>query len=219
MILHYYGHDLFTLTLSDGTVILTDPYENFYNYPNRSLRADICTVSHHHSDHDSVGILQEEKNLIHIIDTNGVHEPKKGIRIKGIPSFHDAENGALRGSNLIFVIEADGLRIVHLGDLGHTLSAAQIAMIGSPDILLLPVGGFYTIDAKTAFHVMQSLSPRITIPMHYRTAANPDMPVAPLADFLQLLHASPEPMHVCRITAEDISERPSLIVMTTPEGY
>lgn len=213
MILQYYGHDLFSFTLADGTVIVTDPYGDFYQYPKRTLYADICTISHHHHDHDSVGMLTGDPI---VIDTEGAHIPKEGVLVTGVSTFHDVEQGQKHGQNLVFIIEADGLRLVHLGDLGHTLSAAQIAAIQQPDILLLPVGGNYTIDAKAAVKVMQSLAPKVTIPMHYRTRESQAMPIEPVSSFLSLLGVSPEPMPLCRITAQDISERPRVLLMTTP---
>ena len=216
MILDYYGHDLFTVTLASGTIIATDPYKGLCQYPDRRLKADICTVSHHHSDHDGVEIFEGTPQ---IIDTPGLHTPLPGVSITGLSTFHDEEQGQKRGSNLVFLIEAEGLRLVHLGDLGHALSPAQAASIGQPDILFLPVGGYYTIDAETALKVMHSLSPKVTIPMHYRTQACAQMPIAPLADFLQLCNVNPEPLPLCRITAEDISQRPSVLPMTTPEGF
>lgn len=212
MILQYYGHDLFSFTLADGTVIVTDPYGDFYQYPKRTLYADICTISHH--DHDSVSMLTGDPI---VIDTEGAHTPRKGVLVTGVSTFHDAEQGQKRGQNLVFIIEADGLRVVHLGDLGHALSASQIKAIQRPDILLLPVGGNYTIDAKAAVQVMQSLAPKVTIPMHYRTRESQAMPIDPVSLFLSLLGVSPEPMSLCRITAQDISERPSVLLMTTPE--
>lgn len=215
MIIEYYGHSMFCLTLADGVKIIMDPYGAVGTYPKRTLSADICTVSHHHFDHDAV---ETSEGSPVIIETEGVHTPKDGIRITGIPTFHDETNGSKRGSNLIFVIEADGLKIVHLGDLGHLLSNTQVAAIGKPDILMLPVGGYYTIDASTALQVMKQLQPAVTIPMHYQTSASMDMPITPVADFLQLLPISPEPMKLCRITPEDIAERPAVLWMTTPEG-
>ena len=215
MILTYYGHALFTIALSCGVIIAADPYQNLFQFLERNLEADICTISHRHFEHNSVGVFQK---LPIIIDQPGVHSPAEGVRITGIPTFHDDAEGQKRGQNLVFLLEAEGLRIVHLGDLGHVLSSEQIQAIGKPDVLLLPVGGVYTIDPQAALTVMDSLSPRITVPMHYRTRACPDMPIAPLSDFLQLLSINPEPMPICRITREDISERPPIIVMITPEG-
>ncbi len=216
MILRYYGHDFFTLTLAEGAVIATDPYSGLYDYPERAVPADICTISHAHYDHNSVQILQGHPTLI---DTAGVHQPKAGIRITGIPSHHDDCAGQKRGPNLIFVIETDGLRLVHLGDLGHPLTPSQISAIGKPDLLFLPVGGYYTIDAQTALDVMQSLRPTVTIPMHYQTSACLSMPIAPVSAFLSLAGVSPKPLSLCRITAEDLSQRPPLLLMTTPEGF
>ncbi len=215
MIIEYYGHDLFTLTLESGAVIATDPYSGLYQYPERSLRADVCTVTHHHYDHDSVQILQGSPV---ILDSPGPHRPLGGVTVTGFPCFHDEVEGKKRGENLIFVIEAEDLRVAHLGDLGHPLSADQVRALGPLDVLFLPVGGYYTIDAPTAFALMQALRPTVTIPMHYRTRFNPDMPIQPLAPFLALCGVSPEPMALCRITAEDISERPGVLVMTTAEG-
>ncbi len=216
MLLRYYGHDLFTLTLDNGTVIATDPYSALYNYPERSLAADICTVSHHHGDHDSVHILTG--NPI-VIQTAGIHCPAEGIIITSLPSYHDEVNGQKRGPNLIHIIEAAGLRLVHLGDLGHELSPEQLKAIGDVDILFLPVGGYYTIDAQDALSVMEALQPRVTIPMHYQTEACLEMPIRPVADFLALAGVSPQPLPFARITDQDISQRPSVLVMTTPEGY
>lgn len=215
MILEYLGHSSFKLTLADGAVLVMDPYGSFYQYPLRRLKADICTVSHHHGDHDAVSSL--EGNPL-VLDTAGVHLPKDGITVQGIPTFHDEVQGKKRGSNLIFLIEAEGLRLAHLGDLGHRLAPEQMAPLQNLDLLLLPVGGYYTIDASTAAAVMQDLAPKVTIPMHYKTKADPDMPIAPVSDFLALVGVSPEPMALLRVTAQDISQRPAVLLMTTPEG-
>lgn len=215
MILEYLGHACFQLTLTDGTVIVMDPYGSFYDYPERSPRADICTVSHHHHDHDAVSSLAG--NPV-VLDAAGTHMPGSGVIIRGVPTFHDEARGQKRGGNLAFLIEADGLRIAHLGDLGHRLNPDQAAALRDLDILLIPVGGYYTIDAPTAVAVMEDLAPRVTIPMHYKTKAAPDMPITPVRDFLDLLGVSPEPMALLRITPQDISQRPSVVLMTTPEG-
>lgn len=211
MIIRYYGHSLFTFTMENGCVILTDPYGEFYSYPTRTLKADIVTVSHHHHDHDAVSMV--EGNPV-IIDQPGVHLPSDGVRIIGIPSKHDDANGAKRGDNLIFCLEAEGLRVVHLGDLGHVLTPEHCHAIGTPDILLTPVGGTYTTDAIAAQQNTQLLNPRVTIPMHYQTDYNRDMPIATVEPFLALMNETPLPMTLCRITHQDINERPSLLLMS-----
>lgn len=116
MILKYMGHSFFTLTLADGTRIALDPYGAFYQYPRRKLEADICLISHHHHDHDGVECISGETE---IIDQPGVHQLAHGLRVMGIPTWHDGQSGSLRGPNLFFVIEAEGMRVGHAGDLGH----------------------------------------------------------------------------------------------------
>ena len=153
-----------------------------------------------------------------VLDKAGAHLPKAGITVRGIPAFHDELQGKKRGTNLIFLIEAEGLRLAHLGDLGHRLGPEQTPALQSLDVLLLPVGGYYTIDAATALAVMEDLAPKVAIPMHYRTRANPDMPIAPVSEFLALAGVSPEPMALLRFTAQDISQRPPVVLMTTLEG-
>ncbi len=215
MIVEYFGHDLFRLTLADGTLLVADPYGSFHQYPRRRLRADVCTVSHDHHDHNAVDSLEGSPIILR---TAGMHLPRPGLTITGVPTFHDEVHGQKRGPNLAFLIEAEGLRLVHLGDLGHVLTEAQAEILFAPDVLLLPVGGTYTIDAPTARTVMDQLRPKVTIPMHYQTQADLDMPIAPVADFLALLRADPVPMPLLRITEQDISQRPGLLLMTTPEG-
>ena len=215
MILRYYGHSLFTLTLADGTVIATDPYGTFYDYPRRTLKADVCTVSHAHHDHNALEMITGKPQ---VIDREGDFHLHGGLRITGIQSFHDEKQGALRGTNLMFVYQTEGLRIAHLGDLGCPLTSAQAAALGSLDVLLLPVGGYYTIDAEQAAQTVELLQPRIVIPMHYRTAYNQAMPVATEEPFLQRMQAQPEPMTVCRLTMEDISERPPVMLMRMTEA-
>ena len=210
MIIRYYGHSLFTMTLENGFTILTDPYGDFYQYPKRTLRADVVTVSHHHHDHDSLNIVTGQPV---VLDKQGVFTPARGVVITGVPSKHDAQSGAQRGDNLIFTVEAEGLRLTHLGDLGHVLTAAQRQAIGTPDVLFTPVGGYYTTDAQTAFENVALLKARIAIPMHYRTAFDMEMPIDTEKPFLALMQATPLPMRVCRLTKPDLSERPAVILM------
>ena len=108
----------------------------------------------------------------------------KGITFRGIPTYHDDADGSKRGNTTIFCFEMDGMVVFHLGDLGHPLSAQQIKEIGKVDILLIPVGGNFTIDAKVATEVCNKLAPRVVIPMHYRNERCPDFPVSGVDDFL-----------------------------------
>ncbi len=215
MLIRYYGHAMFGLTFESGKTLVTDPYGAFYQYPARKVKADVCTISHHHHDHEGVELLEGAPVLL---DQPGYQRPCEGITAMGVETFHDECRGQKRGENLAFVIEGEGLRVVHLGDLGHMPDEAQAAQLSRADVLLIPVGGNYTIDAETALRVMERLAPRVTIPMHYRTRFNPDMPVDSIEPFLRLAGVQPEPMTLCRITAEDIARRPAILHMTPPEG-
>ena len=210
MILRYYGHSLFTIQLESGYTILTDPYGAFYEYPRRTLHADLVTVSHHHRDHDSLAMVAGVQT---VLDKAGRFDPAPGVAAAAIPSWHDDMQGQKRGPNLIFVLEAEGLRIAHLGDLGHVLDAAQVKAIGTVDVLLTPVGGTYTVDAHAAAQNVALLRPRVTIPMHYQTRYSLDMPITDERPFLALMDADPEPMPLCRLTSSDISERPPVLLM------
>lgn len=215
MIIRYMGHAFFTIGLDNCVNIAFDPYGDFYEYPKRGVDADICLVSHHHGDHDGISCVNGSPT---VIDKSGEHKPANGVRVTGVDTMHDDKGGALRGSNVFFVVEAEGLRIGHAGDLGHLLSSEQKRRIGALDVLLLPVGGYYTIDAAAAAETVRDLKPRVTIPMHYRTKYNPDMPIATERDFLALAGVQPEPVPLLRITRGDIGERPPIIVMSVAES-
>lgn len=215
MILRYYGHSLFTLALESGAMLLTDPYSTFYSYPQRTLRADVVTVSHHHHDHDSLEMVAGEPL---VIDREGVHRPLAGVRIVGVPTWHDNDGGRKRGGNLVFVFEVEDLRIAHLGDLGHALTDRQRTAIGPVDVALVPVGGFYTTDAAAAADNVRKLRPRLTIPMHYRTRYSLDMPIETEQPFLALMGVQPEPVPLLRLAAGDLSERPAVTLLSVTDG-
>ena len=215
MIIRYYGHSLFTLTLESGLTILTDPYGAFYDYPRLTLAADFVTISHHLHDHDALSMVRGSPK---VFDRVGRYVPCTGVSITGVATMHDEAGGAERGANTVFVLEVEGLRVVHLGDLGHLLTEAQRQAIRTPDILLTPVGGTYTTDAKTAAKNRELLQARVTIPMHYRTAYNRDMPITTETPFLQCMNAAPVAMPLCRITAGDIGERPPVLLLSVTDA-
>lgn len=159
------GHACFLLTSENGTRVLTDPFDDQVGYKLPEVEADIVTTSHDHYDHNAVDVVKG--NFTHINKPGSFEE--KGIKITGISTFHDEAQGSKRGDNIVYVFEIDGIRICHCGDLGHPLSKEQIDEIGEIDVLLLPVGGIYTIDAAQACEVMESIKPVITIPMHFQT--------------------------------------------------
>ena len=166
MKIKWLGHASFLITSDTGLRIITDPYEvgGDLSYGEIKESADIVIVSHDHADHNNVAAVQGNPKVVRGIVA------VKGIRFKGIPTYHDEAGGGQRGKNTIFCFEVDGMRLCHLGDLGHQLSDSQAADLGKIDILFIPVGGFYTIDAKVATQLCDRLKPKVVIPMHYKTA-------------------------------------------------
>jgi L-ascorbate metabolism protein UlaG (beta-lactamase superfamily) len=182
MKIKWLGHATFLITSDAGTKIITDPYTTGgnFNYEEIKEAADIVTVSHDHFDHNNVASVSGNPEVVKGAGLKQV----KGIDFKGIPTHHDESGGSQRGSNVIFCFEVDGVKVCHLGDLGHELDDKQVGEIGEVDILLSPVGGFYTIDAGVATEVCDTLKPEVIIPMHFRNERCSNFPVSGVDDFL-----------------------------------
>lgn len=165
MKIKWLGHASFLITADDGTRIITDPYETGegLKYGEITEAADIVTVSHEHGDHNNAAAVKGNPQVVR--DTTTV----KGISIKAVPTAHDDKGGGERGPNIVFCFQVDGVRVVHLGDLGHLLTDNQVVEIGKVHVLLVPVGGNFTIDARTAGEVCEQVRTRVIIPMHYKT--------------------------------------------------
>jgi len=182
MVIKWLGHACFCISSQEGTRILMDPFDSSVGYPVPSVDADIVTTSHSHHDHN---YTQAAKGDFEVIDKPGTYNVK-GIEIKGTSTFHDGEGGKKRGTNTVFTLNVDGLRVCHLGDLGHTLTDEQVKDIGNVDILLVPVGGFFTIDASQAATVAEQLGPKVIIPMHYKTEVI-NFPIAGVEEFTRIM--------------------------------
>jgi L-ascorbate metabolism protein UlaG (beta-lactamase superfamily) len=172
----YFGHSCFRIKTKTTTVV-TDPFDPGmvgFNYP--KLEADIVTISHHHRDHD---FLERILGSPFVIDGPGEYEVK-GVSIFGFKSFHDGRQGAERGENTFYSLEAEGLRVCHLGDLGEKLSSPALEDAGEIDILLFPIGGVFTLGPKEETEILTAVAPAIAIPMHFRA------PGINLANFGQL---------------------------------
>ncbi|MBQ9833170.1 MAG: MBL fold metallo-hydrolase [Clostridia bacterium] len=165
MKIKWLGHSSFLITTNNDTKILTDPVDKESGYDIGITNADIVTLSHDHHDHSNTSIL---KNTACIITTAGEHS-YHDIKLTGIPTWHDEICGQKRGNNIMFLIEADDIRILHAGDLGQLPDPLTLNAIGKTDILLVPIGGVYTIDYEKALALMNILNPKLTIPMHFRT--------------------------------------------------
>ena len=211
MLITYHGHSEFYLESAAGFCLLTDPYDAHVGYPMGAYRADAVTVSHGHGDHS---YTQKATGTPAIIDSAGKWHPAPDVKITAIPSVHDDAGGEKRGKNLIMKIEMEGLTLAHLGDQGAPLTNGQLAALGPVDVLMIPVGGFYTIDAAAARDAVRSIRPRIIIPMHYKTQVNQSWPIADEKEFLRLMDAADAaPLPLLRVTQGDLSEQPALALL------
>ncbi|MBN2239406.1 MAG: MBL fold metallo-hydrolase [Dehalococcoidales bacterium] len=183
MKIQWLGHASFLITSENGTKIITDPYEPILgmNYGEIKESADVVTVSHEHGDHNNVATVQGSPQII----TSSAPVEAAGITFTGIDTFHDASGGSERGTNIIFCFEVDGVKVCHFGDLGHMLTDAQAKAVGKPDVIMIPVGGNFTIDAATADAVIDAVKPAVVIPMHYSNDRCPEFPVAGVAGFIE----------------------------------
>jgi L-ascorbate metabolism protein UlaG (beta-lactamase superfamily) len=181
MKLKYLAHSSFLLTSDSGTRIVTDPYSIGPDFRHKAVSevADIVTVSHDHGDHNAVSTIQGSPD---VISAEGTIQ-SKGISIKGVATYHDEAEGKQRGKNIVFCFTVDGVNVCHMGDLGHLLNRAQIEELGNVDVLLIPVGGNFTIDAAAATKICDDLKPGIIVPMHYKTKEK-DIPIAGVEDFI-----------------------------------
>ena len=185
MKIKWYGHAAFLITSDQGTKMILDPYEpgafgGQLSYGKIKDQVDIVLTSHDHADHN---YTQDLPGMPQVVKGSG-SKTIKGISMKGISTYHDPSKGSERGPNTIFTLKMDNIQLCHLGDLGHLLSDKELAEIGPVDILLIPVGGYFTIDPKEATRVAEQIKPKILIPMHFKTAKC-GFPIAPVEDFLK----------------------------------
>ena len=214
MLFKHIGHAEFLIETESGVRIVTDPYDASCGYPLQHVITDIALISHHHHDHDAVENLKGEPR---VIDTAGKYTPEPGVSVTAVSGFHDDAGGSKRGLTLLFLIETEGLRIVHLGDLGCELNDEQLNILKNPDVLMIPVGGFYTIDAEKARLITEQLDARIILPMHYKTEYNQGWPISGPETFLNLF--SPEDIcrgaEALRVTKEDLECQPKGVVFNS----
>lgn len=174
--LRWLGHACFALKYKDFTVVF-DPFQDNYvrGFGALDVAADLVLCSHFHNDHGAAYVVQP---------LEGHENP---FQVTGIQTFHDPEQGALRGENVIHVLEADGLRVAHFGDLGCQLTPQQLEELKGLDVAMIPVGGFYTIGPEEAKALMDVIQPRVVIPMHYRMGEVGLEAVAEVDEFLVLV--------------------------------
>jgi L-ascorbate metabolism protein UlaG (beta-lactamase superfamily) len=216
MIVTWLGHSCFHLKSKEGLSLLLDPFhESELGYSMPITEADIVIMSHDHMDHNNVDAAGSNPDVIF----GPGDYISMGMDIMGVKSYHDEKRGKLRGPNTIFCFVLDGIRVCHLGDLGHTLTPSQVKAIGHVDLLFLPVGGRYTIDAAGANKVMKQLHPKVVVPMHYRTGAL-GFELDPVDDFLKGREPV-TPQDELQLAKEDLSGEGRVVLLTCPgaEGY
>ena len=207
MKLKYYGHACFTLRFADGTVLAIDPFDESVTYAPCDAICDAALLSHDHFDHNHVQSLRGDFTIIREAGNYDV----RNVRVTAVPSFHDKQRGALRGSNLIFRIEGDGLTIVHLGDLGHMPDETQLRAIAGADVLLTPIGGTYTIDTPEAEELIHLAQPKHAVAMHFRTP-DYDFNTSTCASFERDMQAARMPREV-EITRENLATLPAAMIL------
>ncbi len=217
MQLFWYGQSCFQILIpknkGEQVSIVIDPFSPEIGLRLPKLEADILLISHHHKDHDNVEAISGNYFLI---DSPGEYEIKN-VFVQGILSFHDNVQGKERGENNIFIIEAEDLRICHLGDFGQKeLTQEQLEAIGEIDILMIPVGGVFTISSKEAVKIMNQLEPKITIPMHY-WIPKIKIKLETLDKFLKTFGIkSLEPTKKLSIKKKDLSPEEAKIIVLKP---
>lgn len=205
MKIQYLGHSSFLLQ-SEGTSLVTDPFGDIgIPFPAR-LHADGVTVSHHHYDHCNLSTVSAPA----VFGEAGSYRVG-GVTVTAVKSFHDDRGGALRGTNLIFRFEAESMTLVHLGDLGEPLSEELLTRIGRADVLFVPVGGHYTIDAQAAERLVRAVRPAIAVPMHYYVPGL-TVDIAGVEPFLERFPGA-EKRAVLELTREKLPKETKIIWM------
>lgn len=213
MEIRYLGHASFHLKGKTGSVV-TDPFDQkIVGIPFPKIDSTIVTLSHEHADHNKSELIGGEPLVIR---HPGEYE-KQGIRVTGISVFHDSHQGKQRGKNTMYKIEIDGVSLLHCGDLGHILTDSVIDELGEIDVLLVPVGGVYTIGPKEAIAVSESIEPSYVIPMHFKDKdINSETfgELAQVSEFIKLMGVTPDvPVKKVSIKKEDLQESVKVILM------
>jgi L-ascorbate metabolism protein UlaG (beta-lactamase superfamily) len=185
MKIKWYGHAAFLITSDQGVRIILDPYESgafggALTYGKISDPADVVLVSHDHADHNDPKSIPGNPEVL----KGPGPKTAKNISFKGIAAYHDPSKGSERGANTIFAFTVDGIRVCHLGDLGHILGDKELSEIGPVDLLFIPVGGHFTIDPKEATRVADQIKPKVLIPMHVKTD-KVNFPIVSVEEFLK----------------------------------
>jgi L-ascorbate metabolism protein UlaG (beta-lactamase superfamily) len=211
MIIEYLGHASFLITTNENVRIITDPYQGVGYEMREGLQADILTMSHSHFDHNYMKGVQGEPLILNQAEDKNSF----GIPFQAVKTFHDERKGALRGENIVFSWQVDDWKFCHLGDLGEACREDILEKLGEVDVLFIPIGGKYTIDAVQAKEYVEKLKPQFVIPMHYKTR-NLNIDIDKAQGFLDLFED--EDVDVCHkdeleFSREDLTEEKTKIIL------
>ncbi len=208
----YLGQSSFKIK-TKNSIVITDPFDpKMVGLKFEKQEANIVTVSHHHNDHDNLGAID---GTMKVIDGPGEYDIAD-VAVRGFKTYHDNSEGKERGKNTIYVIEADGVKVLHLGDLGHKLSEGLLKELGSIDVVIVPVGGVYTLNGKEAVEVVRQIEPTITIPMHFKVdGMAPDLAkdMETVDPFLSELGGRVERMQKLSLKAADLTSEEAHVVV------
>src|SRR3989338_7598885 len=208
MQISWFGHSCFRLEAKEGSILI-DPFSKEIGLKPPKIKDDIVLVTHEHYDHNNVADANSEA---FVIRNPGEYE-KSGIQIQGIPSWHDNTNGSERGPNTIYVMTAEEITLCHLGDLGQEkLTDQQVEAIGDVDVLMIPVGGNYTINAKEAVSVISQIEPKIIIPMHYKVPGL-TVDIDGVEKFLKELGLEPEKVEKYKVSLKTLPAEEMKLIM------
>lgn len=207
MKIEWIGHSCFRLTAADGTVVITDPYDDSVGIELVPLEADLVTMSHNHHDHNFTGMLRGAPRIARGVELAHVGS----VSARAVDSYHDDAEGAMRGPNAIRIFSIDGLKVVHMGDQGCMPSKDAIIAIADADVMLLPTGGFYTVDARGAKAIVEAAHPRCVIPMHFKTM-HCGYPIEGVKPFLTLMGV-PDAKPVAALEVEPGSVPQGVVLM------
>ncbi|MEB3805908.1 MAG: MBL fold metallo-hydrolase [Desulfurococcales archaeon] len=211
--IRWHGHSYFTVK-HEGYTIALDPHDGgSLNLPETRVAADAVLVTHNHYDH----------NAVEMVTTKRVVKWRRGefelgpLLVRGLPSYHDKSRGQLRGDNTIYIVDASGLKLAHLGDIGHLPGEDLLEKLRGMHIIMIPVGGVYTIDAHEAWELIQLVEPPLVIPMHFWTPYS-TLPLDPLDRFLSISKARRLRLEnrLLKITRDELPEKTTVVVMPPP---
>ena len=209
MKIEWIGHACFRLTAQDGTVAITDPYDESVGIDMIPLKADLITMSHEHHDHNETCMITGNPVI-----ARGAQAASMGsVKAEAALSWHDDAHGQLRGANAIRIFTIDGLKIVHMGDQGCMPDEDVLEAIADADVMLIPVGGTYTVDAQGAKAIMEAAKPTCVIPMHVKTKRCP-YPIVPMHQALAALGAADA--KPCDVLTVDMGNLPSGVALMQP---